>query len=211
MFKKGVGKDIRRVRVELLGLDSSYGIKRHEVELLELPKTIVRWDIEISLDEAILKSLDNMKQNGLVKAMVEFNSKALILSWKVDRLLQKELKEGGRKKWKRWSKNLPIPLMRRRRQLGGRRRKNWWPRRKRLSSWKVRCLDFDKKFKEKVKDLEADNEELKEKYQGIEVVELRDLKKCVVKEHINGFHKGLCDGDLTMSKDNIHLKNLEDL
>jgi len=41
---------------------------------------------------------------------------------------------------------------------------------------KVRCLDFEKKSKEKVKDLEVDIKEWREKYQGIEV-ELKDLKK----------------------------------
>jgi len=61
---------------------------------------------------------------------------------------------------------------------------------KRLATWKVRFLDSKKKGKERVKDLEADIDEWKEKYGGIEV-ELKDLKKYVVMEHINGFQKGL--------------------
>jgi len=61
----------------------------------------------------------------------------------------------------------------------------------RESGWaRGRCLDLEKKMREKIKDVEADNDELREKYQGIEV-ELEDLKKYIVQEHINGFNKGL--------------------
>ncbi|QCE10268.1 hypothetical protein DEO72_LG10g1496 [Vigna unguiculata] len=45
-------------------------------------------------------------------------------------------------------------------------------------------------MKEKIKYLEADNDELKEKYAGIEN-ELEDLKKYIIQEHINDFNKGL--------------------
>jgi len=38
--------------------------------------------------------------------------------------------------------------------------------------------------------LEADYDELKEKYNG-DVGELDDLKNCIIQEHINGFAKGL--------------------
>ena len=48
--------------------------------------------------------------------------------------------------------------------------------RKRLGLWKVKCLDSEKKMKQKIKDLDKDNEELKEKYVGMEN-ELEDLKK----------------------------------
>jgi len=39
--QKGVGKDIKRVKAELLRPGSCFGIKRPEVGLLELLKTIV--------------------------------------------------------------------------------------------------------------------------------------------------------------------------
>jgi len=85
--KKGVGKDIKRVRVELLRPESSFGIKRPEVGLIELLETTIRRDIEISLDEVVLSSLDNMEPSAMVKVMVEFSSKALILSRRVGNLL----------------------------------------------------------------------------------------------------------------------------
>jgi len=47
--QKGLGKDIKRVRAKLLGLGSTYGSKKPEVRLLELPEKIIRRDIEISL------------------------------------------------------------------------------------------------------------------------------------------------------------------
>lgn len=79
-IQKGVGKDIKKVRLKLLGPGSSFGIKKSEVGLLEFPETTMHREIEISLYAALLSSLDNMEPNDLVKAMVEFNSKALILS-----------------------------------------------------------------------------------------------------------------------------------
>ena len=42
----------------------------------------------------------------------------------------------------------------------------------------------------KIEDLEADYDELKDKYDG-SVGELDDLKNCIIQEHINGFEKGL--------------------
>ncbi|QCE06397.1 hypothetical protein DEO72_LG9g1409 [Vigna unguiculata] len=61
---------------------------------------------------------------------------------------------------------------------------------KRLGTWKVRCLDSETKLKGRIADLEADNDELKEKHEGMEV-ELEDLKRCIIQEHINGFQKGV--------------------
>ncbi|QCE11332.1 hypothetical protein DEO72_LG10g2565 [Vigna unguiculata] len=69
-----------------------------EVELIELPKTIVRHDIDINLSESLVNYIDNMEPNAMVKAMLEFNSKALILGRKVGSLYQRELKEGNRSK-----------------------------------------------------------------------------------------------------------------
>jgi len=41
-------------------------------------------------------------------------------------------------------------------------------KKKHLATWKVRCLDSKKKAKERMKYLEADIDEWKEKYEGIE-------------------------------------------
>jgi len=66
----------------------------------------------------------------------------------------------------------------------------WAVERKRLGSWKVKCLDSEKKMNGRIIDLETDNEELKEKYIGLES-ELEDLKSPIIHEHINDFTKGL--------------------
>ncbi|QCD78931.1 hypothetical protein DEO72_LG1g2567 [Vigna unguiculata] len=50
--------------------------------------------------------------------------------------------------------------------------------------------DSESKLNRRITDLEADYDELKEKYEGAEV-ELDDLKGCIIQEHINGFQKGL--------------------
>ena len=59
-----------------------------------------------------------------------------------------------------------------------------------MGTWKVRCLDLESKLNKRIADLEADYDELKEKYEGAEV-ELDDLQGCIIQEHINGFKKGL--------------------
>jgi len=177
---------------ELLGPRSSSGIKRPEVGLIELPETTVGCDIEINLEEAVLSSLDNMEPIAMAKAMVEFNSKALILCRRVGCLLQKELKEGGKAKIEQVNEELKVLQAKYEvdKAAWDREREELVAEKKQLGSWKVRCLDSEKKMKEKIEDLEANNDELKEKYQRIES-ELEDLKDYIVQEHINGFHKGL--------------------
>ena len=59
-----------------------------------------------------------------------------------------------------------------------------------MGTWKVCCLDSKSKLNGRIADLEADYDELKEKYEGVEV-ELDDLKGYIIQEHINGFQKGL--------------------
>jgi len=66
-----------------------------------LLETVVRRDIEINLSKALVNSIDNIEPNGMIKAMVEFNSKALVLGRKVKSLFQRELKEGNRSKIER--------------------------------------------------------------------------------------------------------------
>ena len=51
-------------------------------------------------------------------------------------------------------------------------------------------MDSERKLNNKIEDLEADYDELKDKYDGA-VGELDDLKNCIIQEHINGFEKGL--------------------
>jgi len=74
------GKDVKKVRAALMGPWSSSGGKGSEAGLIELPETIVQKDIKINMLESLIDSIDNMKANALVKAMVEFSSKTLILS-----------------------------------------------------------------------------------------------------------------------------------
>ena len=69
-------------------------------------------------------------------------------------------------------------------------REEWKEEKKRLGTWKVRGLDLEENFKGRIVDLEADYDELKEKHEGVEV-ELKDLKNCIIQEHINGFQKGV--------------------
>ena len=85
--KHGVGKDLKRAKATLLGSGSTSGAKRPKACLIELPKTTVRWDIEISLVESLVSSIDNMEPNSMIKSMLEFNSKALILGHRVGTLL----------------------------------------------------------------------------------------------------------------------------
>jgi len=54
----------------------------------------------------------------------------------------------------------------------------------------VHCLDFEEKLKDRIADLEADYDGIKEKHDGLEG-ELEDLKSCIIQEHINGFQKGV--------------------
>jgi len=83
--QKGVGKDMKRVRTKLLGLSSTSRIKTHEACLIELLEIYVHRDIGMNLGEVMISSIDNMKLNAMVKAMLEFNSKALILGQTVGR------------------------------------------------------------------------------------------------------------------------------
>ena len=68
-------------------------------------------------------------------------------------------------------------------------KEGWEAERKRLASWRVRCLDSEEKLNKRIGELEEDYEDLKDKYDGA-VGELDDLKNSVIQEHINGFEKG---------------------
>ena len=69
-------------------------------------------------------------------------------------------------------------------------KESWEVERKRLITWRVRCLDSEERLNKKIGEWEEDYEELKEKYDGV-VGELDDLKDSIIQEHINGFEKGL--------------------
>jgi len=51
--------------------------------------------------------------------------------------------------------------------------------RKRLATWRVRCLDSEEKLKGRIAELEADYDDMKEKHDGLEG-ELEDSKSCVI-------------------------------
>ena len=58
----------------------------------------MRKDISITLPDIILNSIDGMDADHLVRTMVDFGSKALVLSRRVGSLYRREVKEGGREK-----------------------------------------------------------------------------------------------------------------
>jgi len=80
LSRLGKGKDVKKVKAALLGQGSSSGAKGLEAGLIELTKMGVRMDIAINLSEIVINSIDSMEPDHLVRTMVEFGSKALILS-----------------------------------------------------------------------------------------------------------------------------------
>jgi len=174
--KHGGGKDVKKVRVALLWLGSSSGAKKPEADLIVLPKTLIRRDIDINLLKALVNSIDNIEPN------------TLILGHRVRSLFQRELREGN------WSKIEElygqVDKHAEEKATWEKEREEWLEEKKRLGTWKVRCLKSEKKLKGNIVDLEANYDELKEKHKGLEA-ELEDLKDCIIQEHINGFQKGL--------------------
>ena len=65
---------------------------------MDVPKTSVRRDIEINLDEEVMNSLDNMEPNAIIRAIVEFSSKMLEFRRRIGGMLQKELKDWDKAK-----------------------------------------------------------------------------------------------------------------
>jgi len=78
--RAGKGKDVKKVRAALLGAGSASGVKGPESGLIELPEISVRKDIAINLPDTIINSINGMEADHVVRTMVEFRSKALILS-----------------------------------------------------------------------------------------------------------------------------------
>ncbi|QCD93251.1 hypothetical protein DEO72_LG5g1323 [Vigna unguiculata] len=114
------GKDVKKVRATLLGSGSSSGGKGPEVGSIELPKTVVRHDIEINLSETLVNLIDSMEPNALRELKEGNQSKLKELQGQVDK--HAEEKEA-------WEKE----------------REEWREERKRLETWKATffCKDVD--------------------------------------------------------------------
>jgi len=182
------GKDVKKVRAALLGAGSASGVKGQESGLIELPEISVRKDIAINLPDTIINSIDGMEVDHIVRTMVEFGSKALILSRRVGSLYRREVKEGGREKVEELQRK--VNKFEEEKAVWKKESEGWEEERKRLATWKVRCLDSEGKLNKRIGELEKDYDDLKDKYDGA-VGELDDLKNCIIQEHINGFEKGL--------------------
>ena len=185
--RPGKGKDVKKIRAALLGTasgaGSASGEKLPEAGLIELPEISVRKDISIDLPDTVVNSIDNMEVDHIVRTMVEFGSKALVLSRRVGSLYRREVKEVGELQGK-------VDKLEEEKAALEKEKEGWEAERKRLATWKVRCLDSEDKLNKRIGELEEDYEDLKDKYDGA-VGELDDLKNSVIQEHINGFEKGL--------------------
>jgi len=185
--RPGRGKDVKKVRAAILGSGSgagpASGEKLPEAGLIELPEISVRKDIAINLLDTVVNSIDNMEVDHIVRTMVEFGSKALVLGRRVGSFYRREVKEVGELQGK-------LDKLVEEKAALEKEKEGWEAERKRLVSWKVRCLDSEEKLNKRIGELEEDYDDLKDKYDGA-VGELDDLKNSVIQEHINGFEKGL--------------------
>jgi len=185
--RPGKGKDVKKIRAAILGsasgAGSASGERLPEAGLIELPEISVRKDISINLPDTVVNSIDNMEVDHIVRTMVEFGSKALVLGRRVGSLYRGEVKEVGKLQGK-------LDKLEEEKAALEKEKEGWEAERKRLASWRVRCLDSEEKLNKRIGELEEDYEDLKDKYDGA-VGELDDLKNNVIQEHINGFEKGL--------------------
>jgi len=185
--RPGKGKDVKKIRAAILGsasgAGSASGEKLPEAGLIELPEISVRKDISINLPDTVVNSIDNMEVDHIVRTMVEFGNKALVLGRRVGSLYRREVKEVRELQGK-------VDKLAEEKAALEKKKEGWEAERKRLASWKVRCLDSEEKLNKRIGELEEDYEDLKDKYDGA-VGELDDLKNSVIQEHINGFEKGL--------------------
>ena len=141
----GKGKDVKKVRAAVMGAGSASGVKAPEVGLIELPKTTVRKDIEINVPESLINSIDNMEPRALVKAMVEFSSKTLLLGRRVGSLYEREVKEGNRTKVEELQEK--VDKHDEEKEAWKKEKEEWELERKRLATWRVQCLDSKEKLK----------------------------------------------------------------
>ncbi|QCD87295.1 hypothetical protein DEO72_LG3g1829 [Vigna unguiculata] len=156
-----------------MGAGSTSGVKGPEAGLIELPETTVRKDIEINVPESLINSIDNMEPRALVKAMVEFSSKTLLLGRRV--------KEGNRTKVEELQEK--VDKHDEEKEAWKKEKEEWELERKRLATWRVRCLDSEEKLKGQIAELEADYDDIKEKHDGLEG-ELEDLKRFDVNKDV---------------------------
>jgi len=192
--RHGRGKDVKRVRAVLLGTGSASGAgsangeKGSESGLIELPEISVRKDISITFPDTIVNSIDGMDADDIVRTMVEFGSKALVLSCCVGSLYKREVKKGGRERVEELQRK--VDKLEEEKATLEKAKESWDAERKRLTTWRVRCLDSEEKLNKRIGELEEYYDDLKEKYDRA-VGELDDLKNSIIQEHINGFEKGL--------------------
>jgi len=192
--RPGKGKDVKRAREVLLGTGSASGAglaseeKGPESGLIELPEISVRKDIAINLPDTIINSIDNMEADHIVRTIVEFGSKVLILSRRVGSLYRREVKEGGQEKVEELQGK--VNKLEEEKAALEKAKESWEVERKRLATWRVRCLDSEEKLNKRIRELEEVYEELKEKYDGA-MGELDDLKNCIIQEYITDSEKGL--------------------
>jgi len=186
--RAGKGKDVKKVQAVLLGAGSASGEKGSESGLIELPEISLRKDIAINLPDIIINSIDGMEADHIVRTMLEFGSKALILSRRVGYLYWREVNEGGRENVEELQGK--VDKLDEEKVALEKEKERWEVERKRLATWRVRCLDSEEKLNKRIGELEEDYDELKDKYDGV-VGELDDLKNCIIQEHINDFEKGL--------------------
>ena len=148
----------------------------------------MRTDILITLPDTILNSIDGIDVDHLVRTMVEFGSKALVLSQRVGSRYRREVNEGAREKVEELQGK--VDKLEEEKAVLEKAKESWEAERKRLATWRVRCLDFEEKLNKRIAELEEDYDDLKDKYDGA-AGELDDLKNSIIQEHINGFGKEL--------------------
>ena len=181
--RPGKGKDVKKVRAILLetgsasGARSASGEKGPKSRLIELPEISMRQDISITLPDTIVNSIDGMDADHLVRTMVEFGSKALVLSRRVGSLYKREVKEGGREKVEELQGK--VDKLEEEKAALEKANESWDAERKKLVTWRVCCLDFEEKLNKRIGELEEDYDDLKDKYDGA-VGELDDLKNSII-------------------------------
>ena len=97
------------------------------------------------MSEILINSIDSMEPNALVRATMEFNNKALILGRRVGSLYKKELKEGNRAKLEELQGQ--VNKHAEEKEAWEKEMEEWREERKRLGTWRVRCLDSKEKIK----------------------------------------------------------------
>ncbi|QCE15234.1 hypothetical protein DEO72_LG11g2243 [Vigna unguiculata] len=132
--------------------------KGPEAGLIELSEISVRKDISITLLDTIVNSIDNMNAKHIVRTMVEFGSKALVLSRRVGSLYRREVKEGGWEKVEELQGK--VDKLEEEKATLEKAKESWEVERKRLATWRVRCLDSEEKLNKRIGELEEDYDDL---------------------------------------------------